>query len=311
MPVEHYSNAPVQLLNNGDWITVLPSRTGPQFELFHFPFRDTGFIVRSIQRIQKTTLEDLALTVNNERNTAAAGILSRLTYRSFKTVQVVRYALSEKAIMLDTSYRFNALLADKINTRSLVKEHLLSVPGSGFVLLREYGRSIDHLYDGTNMTSYNGSELIADNGLSTNEEPLKNKKNTTYYRSAKLGGMRTEFDRGDLSIFFFPTLPGDSCWSGLINKTQHTEFNSPYLSYLLLPWKKKLYFLNNDFYSPWKQYGSSTVLNEQGWLQEGEGTVFWRFQNVLTFQQAVRIHTNEISVPYRWNERTGFSIIRF
>lgn len=310
-PVEHFSNAPIQLLNNGDWITILPSRTGMQYELFHFPFRDTGFVVRSVKKPPRTTLEDLVLTVNNERKTAAAGVLSRFTYRSLKNVQVMRYDLSEKAILLDTSYRFNALLADKVSTRSLVKEHLTSVPGSGFALLREYGRQLDYLYDGVNLTSFDGNELIASNGLSMNDEPVKKDKKATYFRSAKLGGMRTEFERGDLSIFFFPSLPGDSCWSGLINKEQNTEFNSPYLSYLMIPAKGKLHFLNNDFHSPWKQFGSSTVLDEQGKLYDGEGTVFWKFQHVLLFQLAVRIDANEIGIPYRWNERTGFSIIRF
>jgi hypothetical protein len=123
--------------------------------------------------------------------------------------------------------------------------------------------------------------------------------------------MLREPERGDLSIFYFPAIPGDSSWSGLITKPQFTESNSPYLSYLMIPYGGKLHILNNDFYSPWKQYGISTVLDKHGKRYEGEGTVFWRYQNTLLFQQAAYLRANEIGVPYRQNERTGFSIIRF
>lgn len=308
-PAEHYANTPVQLLNSGEWITIMSSRTALAFQLFHFS--DSGYVRRSIRMPPKTTLEDLALTVNNIRKTASAGFLSRFTFRSLKNVQVVRYDLGKKEVLLDTSYRFNALLGDKIQSKNIIKEHLTAVPGTGFVLLREYGLVFEHLLDGPALPEQSGKEMIADYGLSRNEEAPNESTLTTYSRSPRLGGLRTTFDRGDLSIFFFPSLPGDSCWSGLIHKPQYTENNAPYLSYLMVPIRGHLHILSNDFYSPWKQMGSATVLDEKGRLREGEGTVFWRYRNVLVFQEAVPLRANEIGVPFRMNERTGFSVLRF
>lgn len=311
LPAEHFSNTPVKLMNSGEWITVVPSRTGLQFELFHFRGQDSAFVNRTFRKTPQTTLEEVSLVVHNTLQEASAGVLSRYTYRSLKQVQVVQYALAEQTIRLDTAYRFNALWAAKILQPNLVKESLTPVPGSGFLLLREYGRTFGTWYDGGELPAADVTELIRSNEIALNENALNLRNRSAYTRSGKLGGMRSQFNRGDLSLFYFPARREESCWSGLIQKEQFTEFNSPYLSYLCIPVPQQLVFLYNNFYTPRDQYGSAIVLDRKGYLLPDEGMVFWKYQYTLLFQQAQQITDKEIAVPYQYQNATGFAIIRF
>ena len=132
-----------------------------------------------------------------------------------------------------------------------------------------------------------------------------------YTRFDRLGGSRKSFQRGDLCMFYFPARKGDSCWSGIINKEQTTEFNLPLLSYLAIPLPDKLFLLYNSFYHGDTRYGNSTILDYKGHAQNGEGLIYWKFDNLLNFQKVRRIAPNEMVLPFENNNRFGFASIKF
>ena len=123
---------------------------------------------------------------------------------------------------------------------------------------------------------------------------------------------RALYNRGDLCLFYFPARDTDSCWSGIIDKEQITEFNSPYLSYLVVPVKDRLFLLYNSFFrNNETQYGNTTILDYKGNQMTEQGLIYSKLSNILNFQQARQISDDEVAIPYENFKRAGFAIIRF
>jgi hypothetical protein len=257
-------------------------------------------------------MADVGLYIDNENQEAYAGVLSVFRSTTHKNVHVTRYSMEKQAFDFDSAYHFNTLAPEKTKNENLVRENFIALPGKGFMLLKEYGRAFTGWYD-SDSDSYNNqwdpALLFAEQASSGNT--LFSETADGYTRYNKLTGSQNNFGRGDLRIFYFPAHNDDSCWSGMISKTQATELNLPYLSYLAIPEKNRLFFLYNSFLRNQDQYGSSTVLDGNGNLQPGEGLMYWKFNNTLLFQQAIHITENEVAVPYQDNQRRGFAIIRF
>ena len=131
-----------------------------------------------------------------------------------------------------------------------------------------------------------------------------------YSRHDNLAGTRSNFDRGDLALYYFPAKRNDTCWSGIISKEQVTELGRSYLSYVFLPRQDKLFFLYNSFFKNENQYGSTTVLDEKG-NPLNEGLEYWKINNTLVFQKARQISADELAIPYVREMRNGFAIVRF
>jgi hypothetical protein len=311
-PVEHFGIGAVKLTNNGDWAMVAPSGRNHDFSLFHFNGMDTTFVYKDIRLPASSSVEDVALSADNEKQEAIAGILSRFRYSTLKNVEVAKYSFTQKKIVYDSSFRFNTLTGDKVQHQNLYEESFVAVPKGGFMLLKEYGKDYpqtDRDYNGM-INPVSDKELVFSNGISTNdsEPPVKNDEYTRY---KSLGGPRSYYKRGDLSLFYFPSGKEDSCWSGIINKEQTTELNSSYLSYAVVPAAGRLFFLYNSFIWKENQYGSSTVLDRKGEEMQDEGIVFSNLRNTLLFQKARQILDNEMAVPYSNLGRNGFAIIKF
>jgi len=130
-----------------------------------------------------------------------------------------------------------------------------------------------------------------------------------YTRSDRLSGIRSNYDRGDLSLYYFPATKTDTCWSGIINKEQTDELNSSYLSYAVMPIEDKLIFLYNSLFRNDNKYSTTTVLDIKG-NPLNEGIVFWKSNNILDFQKARQITEKELAIPYQKNNGLGFAIIR-
>jgi hypothetical protein len=92
-----------------------------------------------------------------------------------------------------------------------------------------------------------------------------------------------------------------------------TDFNTPNLSYLVVPLDQKIFLLYNSFfrYTEQQQYGNSTIIDYKGNLISDEGLVYWRYKNALLFQQSRQISENEVVMHYANYNRSGFAVIRF
>jgi hypothetical protein len=307
-PIESFNGYAIQLANNGQWLMTAPSRTDNNFLLFHFCEDGSGFSYKEINLPASSELEDIALTINNEKGEAFAGLLSRFHYRALKNVQVVHYSMVNQQFDFDSSYRFNTLAGNRFKNENLVHESFVTVPGSGFLLLKEYGRSFPNSFEDN---GWDPSTFFTDNPASGKIMPVY-ANNNGYTKIDKLVSAVNEYQRGDLSLFYFPARRNDPCWSGLISKQQTTEMNSPNLSYVLFPEKEKLALLYNSFLnSGEEQYGSSTFLDKQGNIISDGGVIFWKFNITLNFQQAKQINEKEVAVPYSNGQRPGFAIIKF
>lgn len=309
-PIEYFNNNPVKLTNNGQWLMAARSRINRNYLLFHFNAADSTLTYKEIKLPPSSTMEDIALFVNEETREVFAGILSRFRYRAIKNVQVIHYSMDTKEFDFDSSYRFNTLVSNKVKNENLIQESFIVIPGRGFMLLKEYGRNYSNSEDITSNNMWDPDVIMANNVI-THEDMRSSYSEEGYTRYNMLGGTRRTYNRGDLNVFYFPAYKTDSCWSGIISKEQLTELNSPYLSYLIVPSKGKLFFLYNSFISGGDQYGSTTTLDHQGNLLSGEGVAFWKYNNTLSFQQSRQISENEIAIPYEKYQRNGFAIIRF
>lgn len=299
-PLEHFSNTAVKLANSGDWLMTVPSGTNHNFILVHFYGLDGKFSWREIKLSPSVSPEEIILSLDNTKQEASTGILSRIRYESVKNVRIAHYLLSDRRIDFDTSFRFNTL-ANKTRNENLYEEYFMTVPNKGFMLLKEYGKPFS--FNEPEERNYQRSE--ADSILFDAVDVNRNE----YTRYSNLAGSRTAFDRGDLSMFYFPWTRSDSCWSGIINKEQTTEITSSYLSYVFLPREDKLFFLYNEFFRNNNQYSNTTVLDQKGNTVE-EGVVYWKMKNNLVFQKARQISANELAIPYERNGRNGFAIIK-
>jgi len=299
-PLEHFSNTAVKLANTGEWLMTVPSGINHNFVLFHFNGVDEKFVYKEIKISSSVSPEEIILSLDNARQEASTGILSRMRYESVKNVRIAHYLLPDHRIDFDTSFRFNTL-ANKTKNENLYEEYFMTVPNKGFMLLKEYGKPFT--FDEPGERNYERSE--ADSIFS----PAVDAKRNEYTRYSNLAGSRTAFDRGDLSMYYFPWTRNDSCWSGIINKEQTTEITSSYLSYVFLPREDKLFFLYNEFFRNNNQYSNTTVLDQRGNTVE-EGVVYWKTKNNLVFQKARQISANELAIPYERNGRNGFAIIK-
>ena len=299
-PLEHFSNTAVKLANNGEWLMTVPSGTNHNFLLFHFNGLNEDFVYKEIKLSSSVSPEEIILSLDNTKQEASAGILSRIRYESVKNVRIAHYLLYDHRIDFDTSFRFNTL-ANKTKNENLYEEYFMTVPNKGFMLLKEYGKPFS--FNDQEERNYERSE--ADSIFSNSVDVNRNE----YTRYSNLAGSRAAFDRGDLSMFYFPWTRNDSCWSGIINKEQTTEITSSYLSYVFLPREDKLFFLYNEFFRNSNQYSNTTVLDQKGNTVE-EGVVYWKMKNNLVFQKARQISANELAIPYERNGRNGFAIIK-
>jgi hypothetical protein len=303
-PLEHFSNSAIKIANNGEWLMIVPAATNRNFLLFHFKGIDEGFIYKEIKLSSSVVAEEVILSLDNAKRDAFAGILSRTRYQPLKNVRIAHYLLTDHRFDFDTSFRFNTLAYTKTKNENIFEEYFMTVPGKGFMLLKEYGRSFS---SPVTETSSKDDDEPGENNIASNVPDYLNKNEYTRY--SNLVGSRKEFDRGDLSMYYFPGTPNDSCWSGIINKQQMTELSSSYLSYVFLPREDKLFFLYNELFKNSDQYSNTTVLDQKGNALD-EGVVYWKIKNTLVFQKARQISENELAIPYEKNMRSGFAIIR-
>ncbi|HEX4849541.1 MAG TPA: hypothetical protein VFV08_01990, partial [Puia sp.] len=232
--------------------------------------------------------------------------------QTLKNVQVVHYSLRSHQLDFDSSYRFNTLMAYRIMNENLIHESFIMVPGMGFILLKEYGRAFEtDFYDNNQYINPGGLQSVfAENSITNNESALFMNRDG-YTRYNRLSGPRAVYNRGDLSLFYFPANGKDSCWSGIIDKEQTTEFNLPYLSYLVVPARQRIFLLYNSLFRNDDQLSNSTVLDYKGNLITDEGVIYWKLANTLDFQQSRQIAEDEVAIPYENFKRKGFAIVRF
>jgi hypothetical protein len=310
-PSSGFNNAPVQVANNGEWLMASPSRTNHNFLLFHFDTSSNGFSYKEIVLPPLYTMEDISLSVNNEKAEAIAGILSKYRQTAHKNVHVTHYSFLRDAFDFDSSYRFSTLAGMQSKNNNLVKENFIAVPDMGFMFLKEYGRTYSNLYSEDNYDRPWDVEFLTANNSITNT-PVHFPINANgYTRYNNLAAVSDNYSRGDLSLFYFPGHTADSCWSGFINKKQITELNAPALSYLCVPLRDKFIFLYNSVERNEDPFGCTTVLDPQGNLLSDKEFISWRSDQSLLFQQSLQVTKNEVAVPYARNQQKGFAIIRF
>lgn len=305
-PLEDYSSAPIKLGNDGEWLMTAPSNTNRNYLLFHFRGLDETFVYKEI-KLPSTAIEETGLYLNNEKKEGFVGILSRIRVQAIKNVRVASYSLTDCQFVSDTSYSFSTLSATKVRNENIFEEYFMTVPGKGFIFLKEYGRMFSSDIDDEDSNDPGDHMPGINKGGDDPHSTFINKNDYTRYNN--LASTRNNFDRGDLTLYFLPAKPNDSCWSGIINKEQVTELGSSYLSYVFLPRRDKLFFLYNSFYKNKDQYSSATVLDQKGNPLD-EGVEYWKINNTLVFQKARQISENELAIPYEKNARNGFAIIR-
>ncbi len=306
-PLEDYNSAPVKLSNNGDWLMMVSSASDHNYVLFHFKGAEEDPECQEVKLSPSAEVEDVGLYFDNEKQEGFAGVISGIRRPAVKNVRIACYTLTDFHIDFDTSYFFNALAGNKNKNENIFEEYFLTVPGKGFMFLKEYGKVLPtEVYKDETINNdqpnidYANLDLNDGNGFLNKDD---------YTRYDNLAGTRKNFDRGDLTLYYFPAQPNDSCWSGIINKEQVTELGRSYLSYVFLPRQDKLFFLYNSFYRNEFQLGSATVLNEKG-NSIDEGLEYWKINNTLVFQKARQISANELAIPYLKDMRNGFAIIR-
>lgn len=316
-PLEDFNNGPVKLANNGEWLMMAPSRTNSNFLLFHFSAVDTSIVSKEIMLPGTSEMEDVNLSINNERGEAVAGVLSTFHYEVLKNVQVIHYTMSTRSYDFDSSYRLNTVGYGRVKNGNLVRENFISVPGRGFMLLKEYGRPFEDWFDedsydeGWDPTTLFAANSIPDPGTGPSPDKLGASVARQGYARYRSMGQPSTHERGDLSLYYFPAGRGDSCWSGMISKEQVTELNSPNLSYFVVPMKDRLFFLYNSFVKNENLYATTTVVDNKGKLVSDQGILFWRLRNTLAFQQSRQLSADEVVIPYDKLGRVGFAVIMF
>jgi hypothetical protein len=311
-PVDYFGSEPVKMTNSGEWLMACPSRESNDFLLFHFSSRDSSFTYQPIPLPSHCSFEDVALSVNDQTAEAFAGILSTFGYSAWKNVQVVHYSLQNHQFDFDSSYRFSTRVGYSVNQDNLTRERFETVPGAGFILLKEYGRPYsfgsaqDHLYDMLDLAASFGQDSLAASAPAL----LIHAKG--YNRFNQLSGVRSSYDPGDLSVFYFPGRRQDSCWSGILHQEQQTDFHSANLSYLVVPLNQKIFFLYNSRYAFGNNLpqANSTILDCRGEELTDQGLIFWKMNNNLLIQVYLQTQESEVMLPYQNAKRSGFAVIR-
>ncbi len=305
-PLEDFDNSPVKLSNSGDWFMLAPGRRNAHYLLSHFNSEDSSFAYKVIQLTKHRGVQELSLSLDNEKGEAFAGILLNSSYPAIKKVRIVHYLFSHQRFAFDTTYQFSTLAAFKNKQENLFHEYFLPVPGRGFLLLKEHGRPFLSTYMREDFRKSN--EEADDTVFTMNNLPPYYQKHE-YTRYNQLLVRKGTYERGDLSLYYLPANKVDSCWSGLMNQEQTGELNSAELSYVFIPQEGKLVFLYNSLHQNKHATSSATTLDERGHPLD-EGVVFWKRGNVLDFQKARQISARELAVPYGRNGLKGFAIIR-
>jgi hypothetical protein len=299
--LESSDASPIKVTNSGDWLMVAPSRLRNSFILCHFKNEDSSFVQTDVAQ---SGAEYFSLSVEEGRD-AYVGIFENLTPAD-KRVRIIQYNLAQSNLSYDTSYSFYVPGALKKYEQYLFGEAFIQIPGKGFMYMKEYGRRY--------FISYSGEEVMLDYeqeyaAYSTHAGKLRFNKNE-YTRNSNLSEQNKRFERGDLSVKYFPFRPTDTCWSGLLHVEQTTQLRYADLSYACVPAGDKIIFLYNSLAKNDHKVGSTTVLDHKGQSVD-EGFIFWRSTNVLGFQKARLINPGELFVPYDRNGVQGFAIIRF
>lgn len=284
---------------------LAPSRRNANYLLFHFHSPDSGFAYQEIRLTNHKGVQELALSLDNEKKEAFAGILLNSGYPAEKKVRIARYLYAQHQFVFDTTYRFSTLAALKGREETVFMEYFLTVPGRGFLLLKEYGRPFLSSYRSEEIQHQEEEELRAVEGSRPPPYHVKNE----YTRYPHLRVRKGTYERGDLGLYYLSATKGDSCWSGLLNQEQTGELNSADLSYVFVPKEGKLVFLYNNLHQSHHTTGSTTTLDGSGHLVN-EGVVFWKGGIVLDFQKGRRISSRELAVPYGRTGGKGFAIIR-
>jgi hypothetical protein len=300
-PLEPFENSPVKVADNGEWLMVAPARRSNTYWLCHY--KDNTLVQHPIPQTQGPAVQSTSLDLKQGK--AIAGFLLQTGASPFKKLHLLQFALPEGQLRLDTTYRFRTAAGAYPQDAYLSAQDLFPVEGRGFLLLKEYGRSYVRADIPEGETGKDG-EAAAVNTVN-DPVPLINKKD--YTRFSGLYSAQKEVERGDLSLYYFPALPTDSCWSGLLNFAQATNLNAAYLSYVCLPVAGKILFLYNSVTYSGRKFSSTTILDEKGHALR-EGLVFWRSGNLLDFQKARQIGSRELVVPYQKNRLHGFAVIR-
>jgi len=302
--LESSDASPVKITNSGDWLMVAPARLRDNFILCHFKIEDSSFVLMDVAQSKYPGVEYCSLSVEEGRN-AYLGILENLS-TSDKRVRIMQYNLSQNRLAFDTSYSFYLPDGFKKQQRYLSEEAFIQIPGRGFIYMKEYGRRYFVDYWGEQVMLDNEEEYAAYNNHPAKLKFIKDE----YTRNSDLSEPNKRFERGDLSVKYFPLQPTDTCWSGLLHVEQATELRYADLSYACIPAGDKIIFLYNSLTKNEHKLGSTTVLDHKGQAVD-EGFIFWRSTNVLDFQKARLLIPGELFVPYERNGQQGFSIIRF
>jgi hypothetical protein len=305
-PSESFDNLPVKLANNGEWLMAFPSRISHDFSLFHASPDGSGFSFNEIPVSPFYKMEDIAMSIDNQKQELNLGLLSAYRNTSLKNVQVYTYAISRAQFAFDSSYHFNEQHRD-ILSKNLSHEIFTAIPGGGFMLLKEYGSPFEFEKPTIPLlTNWEATYLMANYAESNSD---KDETAKGYMLARGLSPLSIVRNRGDLNIFYFPGVSRDSTWSGIIATEQQAENNNPDLSYLLMPVKNKLYLIYNSPEGFADPIATTTTLNSHGETTD-DALVFWKMDKLLNFQNARRISNDEVSVPYRSNQQAGFAIIR-
>ncbi|HEV3325911.1 MAG TPA: hypothetical protein VG052_09910 [Puia sp.] len=314
-PLEDFDQGTVKLANNGEWLMVSPSRTNNNYLLSHFNGSDTGFRYEEIWLPQFAVTEDIGLSIDNVRGEAYAGVLSDFHYTTLKNVRIVHYSMAARAFDFDTAYQLTTLGGGKVRNNNLVKESFMSMPGGGFLLLKEYGRPFEEPIDDMAFDEgWNPVMMFAANNIpDPNSGPSAGrvKAPQPHYGYARYATPINipYHDRGDLSMYYFPSVRGDSCWSGMISEEQVTEMNSPNLSYMIVPLHDKLFCLYNSFVHNDQMYAATTVLNRKGQLVTDQGVLFWGLKSPLDFQRSRQVAPDQVVIPYQRFGRPAFAVV--
>lgn len=305
-PSEGFDNLPVKLADNGEWGMVFPSRISHNLSLFHACPNGEDYFFKEIAVAPFYKMEDVCLSIHNDRQEMSVGLLSSYRNTSLKNVQVCNYSMREGRFNFDSSYHFNEQARD-IRSKNLSHESFISIPEGGFMLLKEYGSSFE--FEKPNiplLSNWESAYLLANySEANSGEKVLK----PGYTRSHGLSPISTVRNKGDLNLFYFPALSKDSTWSAVLDMEQHPETNNPDLSYLLMPAKNKLYLIYNSQDAYNDPLATTTTLNTHG-ETTGDALVFWKMDRLLNFQNARRFTADEVVVPYLNNQKPGFAIIR-
>ncbi len=307
LPGESFDNLPIKLGNQGDWVMTSVSTSSGRFVLVHGCAGGKTVSMKEMPLNAFFQMEDVAMDIDEQKGECSIGLLSRYRKTSLKHVRVSRYNLSEDRFVFDSAYHFNSLSSQLYNSE-LVNESFVGIPGGGYMLFKEYGRSgiRNPLAE---ESAVPGDPVFFATLFSGGPPVPASLKEDSYLKKSGLQGMRSQFDRGNLSMFYFPALSGDSTWSGLINTRQKTELNKPALSYLIFPYQAGIFILYHAGEYGFSEPATTIALDRKG-DETGDAVIFWKFNRNLDFQQAVRFAPDQIAVPFQNNQLSGFALIR-